>query len=96
MDSCIYLESSAMREQGRPLKSQNQLRIPREITQTLGPSHCSRDPENNPESDLLKKPFLSLSRAEVVGPQGSSARYPPTQNCPETPAPPSTGGGPSH
>lgn len=96
LDSCVDSESSAMGELGRPLKSQNQLWIPRGITQSLGPGHCSRDPENNSESDLLKKPFLSLLRAEVVGPQGPSAQHPPTRNCPESPAPPLTGGGPSH
>lgn len=49
--------SSAMGELERPLKSQNQLWIPREIIQSLGPRHCSHDPENNSESGL----FGSLS-----------------------------------
>ena len=57
LDSCMDSGSSAMGEPGRPLKSQNQLWIPREIIQSLGPGHCSRDPENNSESGL----FGSLS-----------------------------------
>lgn len=86
-----------MGEPGRPLKSQNQLWIPRKIMQSLGPSHCSRDPENNSESGLLRS-LSSPSRVQVVGPRGPSARHPPAQNCPETAAPPPAPptGGPSH